>query len=304
MRTSVQPVAITEQEVMQNPNEILKGHRLHPRRFEDSAYVYPVLSRRSGGISIGINLNPSKLCNMDCVYCQVDRNIPARRSDVDLGLLREELFALAQDTLTGALFHHPRFKDTPERLRRLNDFALSGDGEPTTFKPFNEAIEVVVDVKQSLHLDDVKIVLITDSGCLHHGHVKQGLQLMDAHQGVIWAKLDAGSEAYYRTINRTKIPFDRVLKNIIATAQERPIILQTLFMRLNDQGPDAAEVAAYIERVQTIETEGSLEEVHLYTVARPPSETWVTPLSNDQLDSIATRVTGAIQTPVKVFYGA
>ena len=48
-------------------------HTLHERQFEGSRFVYPVLSRRSGGISVGINLNPDKVCNFDCVYCQVNR---------------------------------------------------------------------------------------------------------------------------------------------------------------------------------------------------------------------------------------
>ena len=282
---------------------ILAGHRLHPRRFEDSAYVYPVLSRRSGGISIGINLNPDKICNMDCVYCQVDRHIPPVRRDVDLERLKTELLALTEDTLSGALFNHPRFKDTPEPLRRLNDFALSGDGEPTTFKPFDAAIGVVVDVKKSLNLDDVKIVLITDSGCLHHDHVQAGLRLMDANQGVVWAKLDAGTESYYKEINRTKVPFRGVLKNWELAASQRPIIIQSLFMNVNGKGPTDEEVDAYIDRLQGIEEAGTIDEVHLYTIARRPAEAWVTPLADKDLDILTERVREAVASPVRTFYG-
>ena len=43
----------------------------HPREFEENRYVYAVLSRRAGGVSIGVNLNPDKRCNFRCVYCQV-----------------------------------------------------------------------------------------------------------------------------------------------------------------------------------------------------------------------------------------
>ena len=282
---------------------ILAGHRLHPRRFEDSAYVYPVLSRRSGGISIGINLNPNKICNMDCVYCQVDRHIPPVRHDVDLAQLKDELLSLAEDTLSQALFNHPRFSETPEHLRRLNDFALSGDGEPTTFKPFDAAIDVVVDVKKTLGLEDVKIVLITDSGCLHHEHVKAGLRLMDTNQGVIWAKLDAGTDAYYQEINRTKIPFERVLRNLKLTAAVRPIIIQSLFMNLSGVGPSTEEIDAYIQCIRDIEDAGTIKEIHLYTTARPPAEPWVTPLSNPVLDDLAERVKNGVSTPVRTFYG-
>ena len=65
-------------------------HRDHRRTYEDNVYVYPVVSRRSRGVSIGINLNPDKVCNFDCVYCQVDRSAPGPRKDVDRDLLRAE----------------------------------------------------------------------------------------------------------------------------------------------------------------------------------------------------------------------
>ncbi|MEX0791938.1 MAG: radical SAM protein, partial [Pirellulaceae bacterium] len=48
-------------------------HTQHERGFEANKFVYPVLSRRSKGISLGVNLNPDKRCNFDCIYCQVDR---------------------------------------------------------------------------------------------------------------------------------------------------------------------------------------------------------------------------------------
>ena len=53
-------------------------HSDHARLFEHNRFVYPVLSRRSGGISIGVNLNPDKICNFDCIYCQVDRRSAER----------------------------------------------------------------------------------------------------------------------------------------------------------------------------------------------------------------------------------
>ena len=46
----------------------------HPRSFADFRYVYPVVSRRAGGISLGVNLNLDKRCNFRCIYCQVDRS--------------------------------------------------------------------------------------------------------------------------------------------------------------------------------------------------------------------------------------
>ena len=66
----------------------------HARQFSDFTFVYPVISRRSRGLSIGINLNPDKVCNFDCIYCEVDRTIPGQVSKVDLHQMRDELAAM------------------------------------------------------------------------------------------------------------------------------------------------------------------------------------------------------------------
>ena len=69
--------------------DILFSH--HPRHWRENAYVYPVVSRRSRGVSIGVNLNPDAACNFDCIYCQVDRRTTPAVRRVDLDRLRTEL---------------------------------------------------------------------------------------------------------------------------------------------------------------------------------------------------------------------
>src|SRR5262245_63054166 len=96
-------------------------HLRHPRRFEENRFVYPVLSRRSEGISIGVNLNPDKVCNFDCIYCQVDRTTQSETKFVQIGQLLDELEHTLRLVASGELFEHPQFKDTPQQFRRLND---------------------------------------------------------------------------------------------------------------------------------------------------------------------------------------
>ena len=40
-----------------------------PSDFLDNRFVYAVISSRAHGLSLGVNLNPDKLCNYDCLYC-------------------------------------------------------------------------------------------------------------------------------------------------------------------------------------------------------------------------------------------
>ena len=283
---------------------ILAAHRRHSRHWESFKYVYPVLSRRSHGISIGINTNPDKVCNFDCIYCQVDRTTPATVTEYDLAVAEEELRAM----LTMEFAKHPPFDAVPAEKLRLNDIALSGDAEPTTLKNFSATIEMIARVKPR----GVKIVLITDAGGLDRADVKRGLEIMDAHDGEVWAKLDAGTEEYCKLVNRTKIPFARILRNITAAAKVRSIIIQSLFMKIHGDGPSADEITAYCQRLREIVAAGGrIKLVQVYTIARKPMTmvddvpAWqfVTALSDTEVDAITERVRREAVVPAESFYG-
>jgi wyosine [tRNA(Phe)-imidazoG37] synthetase (radical SAM superfamily) len=285
-------------------SDLVQAHLDHRRMWQDFQYAYPVISRRSKGVSLGVNLNPDKVCNFDCVYCEVDRSTPGPRSDIDLAQLEREMAALLDLTVNGTLFATSPFNSARPDHRRLNDIAFSGDGEPTTAREFADAVDCIARLKRARGLDQVKLVLITDSTRLQAPEVVRGLELMMANQGEIWAKLDAGSEAYYREVNRTKVPFARILDNLAATARRWPITIQTLFLEWRGQGPDAEEVEAYIGRLRTILAQGRIQGIQLYTVARPTPEPEARPLAAAAMDDLARRVrAGLPDLPVEVFYG-
>ena len=262
----------------------------HSRLFEDNRFVYPVVSRRSQGVSIGVNLNPDKVCNFDCIYCQVDRRSESETRFVEMDQLLAELSTVLQLVTSGQIFEHPRFAATPAPLRRLNDIAFSGDGEPTTFRNFDEIMQQVATIRQQ-HAAACRMVLITNASMFHRPHVQRGLRIMDDHRGQIWAKLDAGTEEYYRLIERTNIPFQRILDNIRDVALQRPIVIQALFMNVDGVPPAAEEIDAWCERLQEIvQVGGQIELVQIYTVARQPAEAFVSSLTERQLQGIAQRL--------------
>ncbi|MCC7421760.1 MAG: radical SAM protein [Planctomycetaceae bacterium] len=277
----------------------------HPRLWRENRFVYPVVSRRSGGISIGVNLNPDKVCNFDCIYCQVDRRSEAETRFVELDAVLQEFDQVLTLEETGTLFEDESFRKVPEPLRRLNDIAFSGDGEPTTYRNFDEIVERVAAVKRAHGRDDVKLVLITNASMFHRPVVQRGLEILDRNNGEVWAKLDAGTDAYYQLIERTRIPFRQVLDNIAAAARVRPLVLQSLFMRVNGEPPSADEIEAFCDRLREIRTSGGqIRLVQIYTVARPPAESFVSPLTREELDAIARRVDERTQLPTAVFPGA
>src|SRR5256885_2285234 len=227
-------------------------HTRHPRRFEENRFVYPVLSRRSEGISVGVNLNPDKVCNFDCIYCQVDRTAQSETQFVETRQLLEELEDTLRLVASGELFEHPQFRDTPPALRRLNDIAFSGDGEPTTYRNFDEIIAACADLKRRLSLDAVKMVLITNASMFHRPHVERGLAILDKNNSEIWAKLEAGTEEYFKLVDRTPIAFQQILDNITAAAKVRPLVIQALFMRVSGEPPSQQELEAFCDRLSEI----------------------------------------------------
>ncbi|MGA2797989.1 MAG: radical SAM protein [Thermoguttaceae bacterium] len=276
----------------------------HPRDFKSNLYVYPVLSRRAGGISIGVNLNRNKFCNFHCIYCQVDLAEPSEDELVDLQRLEQELDRTVELVTSGRIFEDKQFGGTPAPLRRLNDIAFSGDGEPTAYRNFAQAVAACAEVRRRRRLDDVKLVLITNASLLHRWNVLPGLEILDQNNGEIWAKLDAGSEAYYHQVARSAVPFKRILENLRDAARARPIVIQTLFMRINGIAPSLIEIEAYCGRLQEIVAAGGkIKLVQIHTIARRPAESWVAPLTNAEVDSIAETVRRQTGLPVAAFYG-
>jgi wyosine [tRNA(Phe)-imidazoG37] synthetase (radical SAM superfamily) len=270
---------------------MLTLHADHARLFERNRFVYPVLSRRSRGISVGVNLNPDKVCNFDCIYCQVDRRSESETQFVETDTLIAELQTTLELVDSGAIYETEKFRGVPQHLRRLNDVAFSGDGEPTTYKNFDELIQSCADVKRAAGLADVKMVLITNASMFHRPHVQRGLEILDRNRGEIWAKLEAGTDEYYQLIERTTIPFRQILDNITAAARVRPLVIQALFMRVSGEPPSPAELNAFCDRLNEITAAGGrLKLVQIYTIARRPAESFVTPLADAEVDAIVALV--------------
>ena len=288
------------------PEELLRKHAAdHSRRWRQNLYVYPVISRRSSGLSIGVNLNPDKACNFDCVYCQVDRTVAPTVRKVDLQVLAAELDDMVAVAAKGDIWNDPQFADVPDAYRRINDIAFSGDGEPTTCPQFTEAVRLAAAARDRHKLTDMKLILITDAAYLNRENVRNGLAVMDANNGEIWAKLDAGTQAYYELINRPNVPLDTVLDNILQASRVRPVVIQSLWMNVRQQPPPSTEIDAFAQRLAHINTEGGrIKLVQIYTIARKTTEEWVTPLTTSQLNEIAERVRSVVDLPMEIYAGS
>ncbi len=278
------------------------------RLWRQNRYIYPVLARRTGGISIGVNLNVDKICNFGCIYCEVNRRAAPLIKEVDLEALTAELQAALAMAQSGELLRDARFagRDAPDGGElRVTDIAFSGDGEPTSFRNFKAVVERTIALRDAAGLPDVKIVVITNASLFHRPQVREALALVDKAGGEVWAKLDAGTPDYFKLIDDTTIPYERILRNIRDLGRAQPLVIQSCFMRVRGAGPNDEEIAAYIGRLQHILADGArLKLVQVYSVSRPPAESYVTALPPAELEAIRSRVEAALGgVPVRRFDG-
>ncbi len=262
--------------------------RDHRRELGENRYVYAVVSRRAQGLSIGINLNPGKDCSFLCRYCQVARPEPPRVTPVHPGLLEAELRHLLTLVASGRLWEQSPFDTVRPDLRRVADIAFAGDGEPSTCAQLATAVSVVGMCRARHGLQRVPVRLLSNGSGLHTAVGQRALARLHALQGELWFKLDAGTEALYRQVNHSGVPFERILDNLLLAARQRPVVVQSLFCLIDGQPPSEGELVAWAQRLATLGARGAcVREVQVTTVARAPRDPGVHALGTHRLEAIA-----------------
>ncbi|WP_288023430.1 radical SAM protein [Thauera sp.] len=264
--------------------------RNHDRDLAGLTYVYPVLSRRAGGVSIGINLNPNNACNWHCVYCQVPGLVRGKAPDIDLARLQDELRGFLADLIHGSWMA----RHVPDGARVIRDIAFSGNGEPTSAAVFGEAVELVAGLKAEFGLaaDVVPLRLITNGSLLGQARVLSAVRRLADAGGEVWFKVDAGTVDGIERINGVHLEPEAVARNLQRCALACPTWVQTCMFRWDGQVPADADIEAYLGVLEAAGLE-HLRGVLLYGVARPSMQAEASRLSaltSDELEAIAERI--------------
>ena len=239
----------------------------HSRDSVGLKYVYPAMSRRSGGLSIGINFNTNSACNWRCIYCQVPDLMRGTAPEMDFQLLEQELRSFLADVLHGDFYD--RF-EIPKELRVIKDIAISGNGEPTSLVGFEKAVTLIGDIATELKvLPSANFVLITNGSLMHQTKVQLGVKRLHHYKGQVWFKLDSATEEGRKLINSTGQSAQKALAGIISCAQLCRTKLQTCVLNYQGQGLIDSEKTAYLELLKQIKNRTNISEVMLYTIARP-----------------------------------
>jgi wyosine [tRNA(Phe)-imidazoG37] synthetase (radical SAM superfamily) len=240
-----------------------------PRDFLNNRFVYAVISARAHGLSLGVNMNPERLCSFDCVYCEVDRSQPPRETKLEVEPMAAELHKTLAFVLAGKLRERPCYSALSDELLTLRHVALSGDGEPTLAPNFAEVVESIVHIRAVGEFPFFKMVLITNATGLDRPQVQAGLKHF-TKSDEIWAKLDGGTQTFFNRVDRSNVPLEKILSNILLVARQRPVIIQSLFPAINGEEPALSEIQEYAQRLKELKSAGAdIPLVQIYSATRP-----------------------------------
>lgn len=240
----------------------------HSRDAAGLKYVYPVISRRAGGLSVGINLNTNNACNWRCIYCQVPDLIRGSAPAIDFSLLEQELRFFLDEVLVGDFFE--RF-GVPEAQRVIKDIAISGNGEPTSAPDFAKVVKLIGGIAESKGIfPGSGFVLITNGSLMHQPKVQRGVEQLSRYGGEVWFKLDSATKAGRGLLNNCLDSDEKVLEHLRMCASLCRTKLQSCVLNYRQFPWSEQEKQAYLQLLEQVGRQVKIEEVLLYTIARRP----------------------------------
>ncbi len=264
----------------------------HSRDSAGLTYVYPVVSRRSGGVSVGINLNPNNACNWACIYCQVENLQRGGAPEIDLQQLEVELAGFLQDVLQRDFYD--RYQ-VPADYRTIRDIAISGNGEATSAREFDRIIDSIGRTAERMGLiGSIKLVLISNGSLVHRPQVQKGLKILAQWHGELWFKLDSATDAGIRRINQAHFSAARARRHLEIAARLCPTWIQTCVFCYDEEPMSEIERQAYLDLLATlVRRKVPLQGVLLYSLARSsmqPGGDRLSPVSDEWLHRFAAEI--------------
>lgn len=220
-----------------------------------SQYVFgPVASRRLG-VSLGIDLVPSKTCSLNCVYCEA--------GETDALLLERREYVPIDEVLV-------QLEKVLESKIKIDYLTFSGAGEPT----LNSGIGRVVDFIKSRY-PQYPVCLLTNGTLLGDPQLQKEIKQVD----LVIPSLDASSQEEFDKINRPVpgLDFDSFCRGLFEYGRIRTSkVWLELFIvpDINDSDESIARFAGIVKAFNP-------DKVQLNTLDRPGCVDWIKPSSRE-----------------------
>ncbi len=269
----------------------------HDRNIFDSKYVYPVVSRRAGGLSLGVNLNTNNACNWQCIYCEIPNLTRGGPEPIQVELLKDELnFWIDQ------IINSNFLKENTPPGTAFADVALSGNGEPTAAPEFLEVLEIIIaSLKEHKLIDKIPVRLITNGSYI--SKKKECLHIFNRYHGEVWFKIDAADEDSIKLINQVNLDPNSMINNLKTCAETCQTVIQTCLLKINHQVPTNDFLKNYFKLIKPYEQ--LIKKIDLYSLARPSlqnnQDITIERLSLDELNNIKTILQKQLTIKIDVF---
>ena len=263
----------------------------HNRNVTNLTYIYPVISRRADGLSIGINFNTNNACNWRCIYCQVPDLKLGAVPEIDLDLLAKELRLFLEDVLHGDFYER---MEVPIEQRVIKDIAMAGNGEPTSLKNFDDAVKLIGDIANENGIfPKSHFVLITNGSLIHRETVQKGLKILNAFGGEIWFKMDSATKEGRSLVNNSAQTNEAVLKAIMIASSICKTKIQICLVDYQQRGFLESEREGFLTFLADIRSKTDIQNVTIYTLARPshqPEAIDLKPMALDIMQNFAVEI--------------
>jgi wyosine [tRNA(Phe)-imidazoG37] synthetase (radical SAM superfamily) len=260
----------------------------HSRELSGLKYIYSVISRRAGGLSIGVNLNVNNACNWQCIYCEIPNLTRGSPPPIELDVLEDELRFFLHEIIHGDYME----KNVAIEDRHLKDIAFSGNGEPTSAEEFPQIILIVKKVLEEFNLlHKIKLRLITNGSLMHQSPVIKSVEMLKEINGEVWFKVDAVTEESIQIINQVNLKRHQILERLKNCATACPTFVQTCIFSIDGKNPSEKDIDAYVQLMSEIKSD--IQGVHIYGLARPslqPQAKRLGRISEEVLEGIAKKL--------------
>ncbi len=210
-------------------------------------FVFGPLPSRRLGQSLGVDPLPLKICNWNCIYCQLGRTVPLTNERREY-FPRESILAEVREALAS------------QKPGAIDWVTLVGSGETTLHVGIGWLIRNVKAITR------IPVSVITNGSLFHLSEVREELSAADA----VLSSLDAGNPTMYRRINRpaAALRFDLLLEGLLSFRKEYrgKLWIEVMLMKgINDREEALKEISAILERIRP-------DQVHISVPSRPPAE--------------------------------
>jgi len=232
-------------------------------------YIYgPVKSRRLG-FSLGLSLTPYKVCDFDCVYCQLGetrQTVKERKEYIPVKEILEELKGWLENN--------------PEEAKSLDYITFSGSGEPTL------NIKIASLISEIKKIAQIPVAVITNASLLGDSSIRHELLGAD----LIVPSLDAVTPEVFSRVDRPhpQINIENIIEGLISLRKEfrGRIWLEVMLVKgVNDDLRHIRKLKSVIEKINP-------DKVQLNSPVRATRESGISCVDNNKLKKIKEALGG------------